>query len=713
MLRWFSNLKIAHKLTLGFGLVLLLMLATLATDAVVSTEQTAVANHLVDHLYPARQTASEIVTLARAADSDAGRYLLELDDQSRAATDLRTYEQEVQQIRQALTQANALADTDGQRQNIQAFTTFYFGKGGYYEGSEASFTFKRAGKFSLAFGHFADTPLAPSLHAADLYSVTVEREVAQETAAEATSSRLVLLLSLSLGGLATLLGIGIAILIARSIARPLAEVQEAAHLCRTDVANLASGLTALARGDLTATIQTSSIAPLYESSDEIGQTAQAMRSIVADVRRTVDGYEVARRELQQLYGQLAEQNTILQSLSTTDPLTGLPNHRTVMSRVEEELSRCRRTQTACAVLFVDLDHFKRINDTWGHQAGDAILREAGRRLSSCLRLEDFVGRYGGEEFAIVLAYTDLGEAHQVAERIRAALAETPYLLQAEEESSAVAIPITGSIGVAVFQEHGSTREALIEAADNAMYFAKQTRRNRVCLAGEEMAVMQEVLAKTGDGQMSDSIAVQALSAAAHVHDQGTSIHARRMVYLAEATARMLGRPAEELHLIRLAALLHDIGKIGIPDAILNKPGPLSEEEWAVMSRHPEIGRQVLVQTGGIFVLLSRIVVAHHERWDGGGYPYGLAHEAIPLGARILSVVDSYDAMISDRPYRKAISDADARAELERCAGSQFDPQAVEALLQVLAAQEQQAEHHQVEVPPPQAPTATEGIVSPA
>src|ERR1700726_2111908 len=148
--------------------------------------------------------------------------------------------------------------------------------------------------------------------------------------------------------------------------------------------------------DLPAAIQTSTIAPLYQKSNQFEQPAAAMRSIVADVRRTVDGYEVARRELHQLYGQLAEQNKTLQSLSTTDPLTGLPNHRTVMSRVEEELSRCRRTQTSCAVLFVDLDHFKRINDTWGHQAGDAILREAGRRLSSCLRLEDFVGRYGGE-----------------------------------------------------------------------------------------------------------------------------------------------------------------------------------------------------------------------------------------------------------------------------------------------------------------------------
>ena len=186
------------------------------------------------------------------------------------------------------------------------------------------------------------------------------------------------------------------------------------------------------------------------------------------------------------------------------------------------------------------------------------------------------------------------------------------------------------------------------------------------------------------------MALKTLAAVASVRDRETSAHAQRMVHLAEATARLLGRPDEEVHLIRLAALLHDIGKLGIPDAILHKPGPLTEQEWAVMSRHPEIGRQILVQAGGIFVLLSRIVVAHHERWDGNGYPYGLTQDAIPLGARILAVVDAYDAMTSQRPYRQALSAADARGELERCAGSQFDPQVVAAFLQALDEQEQRA-----------------------
>lgn len=621
---WFANLNVTHKLSLGFGLVLLLMSSTLAVDVLASTQQTAVVNRLVQHLYPARQSAHNIVTLARAADDDAAWYLM-LRDTSQTAIYLRTYYQEVQQLRQTVTQTEALADTQVQRQELEQFVTFYFGKGGYYDDTVAAFRQKQAGQIQAAYTNFVDSPFTPSLQVADMYIASVDHEIAQEIAIEYTAARTVLLLSLVLGTLATIIGIGVAVLMINSL----------------------------------------------------------------------------RRRDQQLAKQnqtLSNANARLESLATTDPLTSLPNHRTVMSRIEEELSRCRRTQESCAILFVDLDHFKRINDTWGHQAGDAILRETGRRLAATVRLEDFVGRYGGEEFALVLAHIDLREAQQIAERIRIALAATPCLWATDETACAISIPITASIGVAVYQEHGNTREALIEAADNAMYFAKHTGRNRVCLAGEEMAVMQEVLTKARDGRMSEDVAVQALSAVASVHDRRTSIHAQRIVQLAEATASMLGRPTEELHLIRLAAHLHDIGKIGIPDAILHKPGPLTEEEWAVIYRHPELGRQVLVQAGGIFVLLSRIVVAHHEHWDGSGYPYGLAKEAIPLGARILAVVDAYDAMTSVRPYREAIADADARAELKHCAGSQFDPQVVEAFLRTLDTQQWPIESLQVEEP---------------
>jgi diguanylate cyclase (GGDEF)-like protein/putative nucleotidyltransferase with HDIG domain len=386
-------------------------------------------------------------------------------------------------------------------------------------------------------------------------------------------------------------------------------------------------------------------------------------------------------ELQAQHEALNKANERLAALATTDPLTGLPNHRAVMNRIEEELARARRTEQLFALLFLDVDHFKRINDTWGHRAGDAVLCEVGRRLKQGTRVEDFAGRYGGEEFAIVLTNTDnVKDARKVAERLRESLADAPCVWENEENNTSVSIPVTASFGVAVLREHATMGEALLEAADSAMYEAKHNGRNRVCVAGEEMEVVQQLV---GGQQGNDGIALRALAAVANAHDRETGAHARRVVLLAEETARELGCTTEEQYLIRLAALLHDIGKVGVPDEILRKPGPLTEDEWIVMRRHPKIGHQILAQAGGKFELLSHIVVAHHERWDGKGYPYGLSMEAIPLGARILAVVDSFDAMTSDRPYRNALSEQEAQAELQRCAGSQYDSRVVNAFCKTL------------------------------
>jgi len=442
-----------------------------------------------------------------------------------------------------------------------------------------------------------------------------------------------------------------------------------------------------------------------------GSELPRMHALLGEQRR-VNSREVAlRQELQASYEEqqmLVQQQQVLlaavdrlyreQALAAvTDAITGLPNHRAVMSRLEEEVSRCQRTNDSCAVLFIDLDHFKWVNDTWGHRAGDAILCEIAGRLRATLRLEDFVGRYGGEEFAVVLTGAENESAHQTAERLRETIADEPCTWMAEDTQLAVPIAVTGSIGIAVYSLHGVTREELVENADRAMYKAKHSGRNCVCIVdinnvpspvGTKNQDMSTASQRSEDkalpGPRDNLIqAVQALTAAASVHDQGTDDHAHRIIQLAEATARILKQPEEEFHLLRLAALLHDIGKIGIPDAILHKPGPLSNEEWIIMRRHPEIGRQILEQSGGVFQHLASIVVAHHERWDGHGYPRALAAEAIPITARILSVVDAYDAMISRRPYREPLSVAEARAELQHCAGSQFDPSVVTAFLQVL------------------------------
>ncbi len=373
--------------------------------------------------------------------------------------------------------------------------------------------------------------------------------------------------------------------------------------------------------------------------------------------------------------------------AVTDAITGLPNHRAVMSRINEELARCERADASCAILFLDLDHFKRINDTWGHRAGDAILREVASRLRGTLRLEDFVGRYGGEEFALVLVDADVVGASETAERLRLAIAGHPCIWQTEDGGTNITIPITASIGVATYALHGVTRELLVERADHAMYRAKQGGRNRVCVADlpEEEALTPKATMPTTLEMppFVETTTVQVLTAAASARDRGTDDHSHRMVVLAEATARALNQPEEEIHLVRLGALLHDIGKIGIPDAILHKPGPLSEEEWTVMRLHPEIGQRILSQAGGVFISLARIVVAHHERWDGRGYPAGLEHESIPLAARILTVIDSYDAMTSCRVYRGSMSPLAAREELQRCSGSQYDPAVVAAFLHVL------------------------------
>ena len=219
------------------------------------------------------------------------------------------------------------------------------------------------------------------------------------------------------------------------------------------------------------------------------------RDEIADVSLSVNSMLNTILGLLEATRQQHEALNEAETRATTDPLTSLPNHRTIMARIEEELSRCQRVQASCSVLFVDLDHFKHINDTYGHRAGDTVLREVAHRLTTIVRLEDLVGRYGGEEFAILLTDTPLDRATQVAQRLRSTLAETPCLWETEEqEQGFLSIPITASIGVAVYREHGVTRDALIEAADRAMYHAKHTGRNRVCLAGEETTFVQNLVA---------------------------------------------------------------------------------------------------------------------------------------------------------------------------------------------------------------------------
>jgi diguanylate cyclase (GGDEF)-like protein len=429
----------------------------------------------------------------------------------------------------------------------------------------------------------------------------------------------------------------------------------------------------------------------------VGSELPRLYALVSEQTRLTTREKKLRVQLQEAYNEqqvLVQQQQVLiaevdrlyreqAEAAVTDAVTGLPNHRAVIARMDEEVARCQRTDRSCAVLFVDLDHFKQVNDTWGHQAGDAILREVGQRLRAKIRQQDFVGRYGGEEFAVVLSEADIARAVSVANKLCAAIAAQPYLWT--QNDTVEPIPITGSFGVAIYQLHGISREELITHADNGMYLAKQAGRNCVRVGDAAIVVADEPCAPR-ESQTSVTLPVQviqAFAAMARAHDRSTGEHAYRLMKLAEATAHKLGLPEEKMHTVRLSALLHDIGKIGVSDAILHKPGKLSDEEWVEMRKHPDIGRQILEQVGGAFSHMSGIVAAHHERWDGKGYPNKLSGENIPLAARIITVVDSYDAMTERRVYREPMPDEAAMSELRHCAGQQFDPRVVEAFLAVL------------------------------
>jgi diguanylate cyclase (GGDEF)-like protein len=388
-------------------------------------------------------------------------------------------------------------------------------------------------------------------------------------------------------------------------------------------------------------------------------------------------------QLEQVKTLQAEMNHLEQTRSVmTDEITGLPNYHAVMSRVDAELSRCIRTQISCAILFVHLDSFKRINDTWGEEAGDTILLEASSRLLRNVRAEDFLGHYERGNFALLLVETDLAGAIRAAERLRLEIGSSPYSWSMEEIGPPTTLEITASIGVAVYGLHGTTRDVLMQHSVSAMLRARKDGRNRVRVADIDevqpgSAIMKELVSD-------EEATINALTAATSAHHQDMSKHAYRLVTLAEETAKEIGCSEQEVHVIHLSALLHDVGKLGIPDAILDKPGPLTEEEWEVMRLHPQIGQRILSQAGGIFATLAHVIVAHHERWDGKGYPLGLSQHNIPIEARILSVVDSFDAMTSTRTYREPSSIEEARNELLRCAGSQFDPEIVIAFLRVLS-----------------------------
>jgi len=371
------------------------------------------------------------------------------------------------------------------------------------------------------------------------------------------------------------------------------------------------------------------------------------------------------------------------ALASEDGLTGLLNHRSFHKRLEEEAARIQRMRgpqepEPLALVMVDLDNFGQINNTHGHQGGDVTLVAVATALRESGRASDLPARYGGDEFALILPQTEMDEALAIAERVRGAITGLRIVYEG------AIIRLNASIGVAILPLHATTPPELIRAADQAVYLAKHAGKGRIGRPEDALLAQGHDLAALATQLEHANVAtVEALAAAVDAKDPYTRGHSRRVSDYGAAVAYALGWPPEDIARVRRAGLLHDVGKIGVPDAILTKAGPLTTEEFAVIKEHPVVGEMMLSAVPHLREVLPS-VRHHHERWDGRGYPDGLAGAAIPPDAAVLMVVDAFDAMTSSRTYRHALPIREARRRLREGSGTQFDARIVAAFEQALS-----------------------------
>jgi diguanylate cyclase (GGDEF)-like protein len=330
----------------------------------------------------------------------------------------------------------------------------------------------------------------------------------------------------------------------------------------------------------------------------------------------------------------------------TDALTGLGNRRRLLVDLDSAARWAATRGGLAAFGLFDLDGFKAYNDAYGHPAGDALLARLGGRLAAAVGAGGSAYRMGGDEFCVIIRCVP-GEAQAAIARAAAAMTEIGHGFSIRASFGAVELPT----------ETTDATDAL-RAADQRMYQHKQTRR---AATGKEIS--------------------QTLTAALTEHSAGWDGHMSAVADLAVAVAHEMGLPQDEVVDVRRAAELHDIGKIAVPAAILEKPGPLTDDEWAFVKRHTLIGERI-VRAAPTLERAAKLIRSSHERWDGAGYPDQLRGEDTPIGARIIVVCDSYDAMTTERSYHAAMTPSDAIAELRRCAGTQFDRQVVEAFCRV-------------------------------
>jgi diguanylate cyclase (GGDEF)-like protein/putative nucleotidyltransferase with HDIG domain len=394
----------------------------------------------------------------------------------------------------------------------------------------------------------------------------------------------------------------------------------------------------------------------------------------------------------------------------TDGLTGLKTHRYFMEALDREWRRSTRSGQVFSVIMIDLDGFKQVNDRHGHLEGDKVLTAVANLLNDRVRQSNVVARYGGDEFAIMLPEARTDQAEILAERLRSSIESDRYL---------AAHGVTASFGIATFPQHGPTQEEILRVADSGMYLAKHQKGNRVRVASLTLASaqadwesklleaylgvtmkrmfstgpeafdhylerFQDVTLKANGEAPSLLDTVTALAFAIDAKDHYTQGHSQSVSRIAAQIARQMGLADSLIEEVRLGGILHDIGKIGVPEAVLNKPSRLTSEEYELMKSHTLLGAKILEPLKVKAIERIRGMVRHHhEMVDGTGYPDRLKGEKIPLGARIITVADCFDTMVSERAYKSGRSIDEAVEELRRCRGTQFDPEIVDAFARSL------------------------------
>lgn len=366
----------------------------------------------------------------------------------------------------------------------------------------------------------------------------------------------------------------------------------------------------------------------------------------------------------------------LQKLAAIDGLTGVFNHRSFHRILDEFLLKAKLAQSSLTLVMIDVDFFKYYNDSYGHQKGDEVLRKLAELIEKGVGNRGVCARYGGDEFAVLLPDCDGKSGVQVGETIRKLVEETKF----EGMNILPGGHFTLSIGVASYPAHAISKEQLLQKSDEALYKAKDTNANKVELYYSVFDEIEDLLQDKEKDMLSS---MRTLLMVVNAKDKYTYGHSERVMHYSVETARKLALWEWEIQDLMMGALLHDIGKIEIEREILNKNGKLTSEEWESIRMHPLWGADIIRPIPS-FGGAVNIILYHHENYDGSGYPHGVKGQEIPLGARILRLADSFDAMTTNRPYKNTKSIRQAVSEIKELKGIFYDPEIVDAFMEYIS-----------------------------